>query len=267
MITKGMSPCANVSSTLYYYGTTFDHRNKGGDDQSRHLNIPPHTYQETSNDISQFLRSQRTLYESNTSHSGHSPPSQHLETTIQTPYNSPRPPTLDTPFILFSHNINGIKQNSTKFLTLVQHCTSKNADVIGISETNLQRRTGELWNAPISKNSDPTLEHWHGFWTDKDDKIKGSGVAILLNKKWIKHVGSIKRISQYYIEITLFFKKCQFTIGQLYMPPNDHHTQGIITNHITKSYLNATKPFRYFLLMGDLNSFPDQTLDYSGPNH
>ncbi|GBB93878.1 hypothetical protein RclHR1_22450001 [Rhizophagus clarus] len=90
------------------------------------------------------------------------------------------------------HNINGLEQDNSKPNLLVEYCSNKGTNIIGICETNRNRKQEELWN----KNN---LEYT-SFWTNKDNKKKGSGVCIIINKKWEKHIRKINKIDAYYIE-------------------------------------------------------------------
>ena len=61
-----------------------------------------------------------------------------------------------------------------------------------------------------------------GFWTGAArDKKKGSGVGILIEEQWKKHVGAVKKINEYMIEIILYFKQLELVILGVYIPPND----------------------------------------------
>ncbi|GBC29860.2 hypothetical protein GLOIN_2v1765743 [Rhizophagus irregularis DAOM 181602=DAOM 197198] len=84
------------------------------------------------------------------------------------------------------HNINGIGPDDFKLNILMDYCANKRADIVGIVETNKDRKYGKFWN---KQNPE-----YIPFWTNKDNKIKGSGVCIVINKKWEKHLGKINRI-------------------------------------------------------------------------
>uniref|UniRef100_U9T9H3 DNase I-like protein n=1 Tax=Rhizophagus irregularis (strain DAOM 181602 / DAOM 197198 / MUCL 43194) TaxID=747089 RepID=U9T9H3_RHIID len=86
----------------------------------------------------------------------------------------------------------------------------------------------------------------------------------MINKKWEKHIGKIRRLGAYYIEAWLFFKNCTLIIGVIYLPPSDTKKQNELTNYIKKEFTNHSKKNRYYVLIGDLNSYMDKTLDYSG---
>ncbi|GES94273.1 exodeoxyribonuclease III [Rhizophagus clarus] len=156
------------------------------------------------------------------------------------------------------HNINGLGLDYFKLNIFMDYCTNKGADIIGICETNRTRKDGEFWN---KQNTE-----YISFWTNKDNKIKGSGVCIIINKKWEKHLGKVNRIGAYYIEAKLFFKNCTLVVGVVYMPPSDIVKQNELTSHIKNEFTNHSKKNRYYVLIGDLNSYINKSMDYSGPS-
>ncbi|GES89684.1 hypothetical protein RCL_jg12546.t1 [Rhizophagus clarus] len=95
------------------------------------------------------------------------------------------------------HNINELRQDNFKLNLLVEYCSNNGADIIGICETNRNRKQGEFWNKD-------NLEYT-SFWTNKANKKKGSEVCIIINKKWEKHIGKINRIGDFnsYMDKTL----------------------------------------------------------------
>uniref|UniRef100_U9U0R9 Uncharacterized protein n=1 Tax=Rhizophagus irregularis (strain DAOM 181602 / DAOM 197198 / MUCL 43194) TaxID=747089 RepID=U9U0R9_RHIID len=116
-----------------------------------------------------------------------------------------RPTQKTRTLVLMGHNINRIGPDDFKLNMLMDYCANKRADIVGIVETNKDRKYGKFWN---KQNPE-----YISFWTNKDNKIKGSGVCIIINKKWEKHLGKINRISAYYIEARLLLKNCTLIIG------------------------------------------------------
>lgn len=91
------------------------------------------------------------------------------------------------------YNINELGLNDFKLNILMDYYMNKKVDIVGIVEANRNRKYGKFWNKQ-------NLEYT-SFWTNKDNKIKGSEVCIVINKKWKKHIGKINKISTYYIEV------------------------------------------------------------------
>jgi hypothetical protein len=50
------------------------------------------------------------------------------------------------------------------------------------------------------------------------------------------------------------------------MPPSDMKKQNELTNYIKKEFSNHSKKNRYYILIGDFNSYMDKAIDYSGPS-
>jgi exonuclease III len=140
----------------------------------------------------------------------------------------------------------------------MDYCANKGADIVGICETNKARKNGEFWN---KQNSE-----YISFWTNKDNKIKRSKICIIINKKWEKHLEKVNKIGAYYIEARLLFKNCTFVVDVVYMPPSDTEKQNELTSHIKNEFMNHSKKNRYYILIGNLNSYIDKSMDYSSPS-
>jgi exonuclease III len=133
-------------------------------------------------------------------------------------------------------------------------------DVFRISKTNLSRREGQILNRTLLKSLELT-----GFWSEKEEKIKGSGVAIILKSQWEKHVSKVSYINPYAIQIKMEFKGCTIFVTQVYLPPSDKiasiDTQKEIISHIRDT---KHKQEVVYIIMGDFNSIVDKELDRSG---
>ena len=61
-----------------------------------------------------------------------------------------------------------------------------------------------------------------GLWTGaNENKIKGSGVGLLISKEWEKYIGKVTRLSNYYIDALLMFKKFKLVVISIYIPLSD----------------------------------------------
>ena len=125
---------------------------------------------------------------------------------------------------LCTHNINGINNNHTKLHHLVEWAHERHINIIGLSETNIDKRNGPFCMPP-SFNYD-------SYWSPRDDKVKGSGIGIIIEKEWAKHIGFIDNNDPYFIHLTLYFKGVTIHIVQLYFPPSDQHIQNVLTSKI-----------------------------------
>ena len=112
------------------------------------------------------------------------------------------------------YNINGLKLNEQKLLTLANWGKDKELDIVGIAEMNINREEGKWIKT--------TQQGYISFWSPREeDKHKGSGVGVLVNKQWSKHIGKVDRYSPYALKIELFFKKTVIQVWVIYLPPAD----------------------------------------------
>jgi len=77
-----------------------------------------------------------------------------------------------------THNINGIKNDKLKLFNMVNWAREKDIKILGISDTNIGKKEGKWINDRELKDMGYT-----GYWSNKDQKIKGSGVAILVKNE------------------------------------------------------------------------------------
>jgi hypothetical protein len=113
------------------------------------------------------------------------------------------------------HNINRLKTKGWKLENLLGWAEEEEIAILGITETNLAEREGKFL---LHK----TTERYVGFWSSAaEDKKKGSGVGLLIEEQWAKHVGRVRKINEYIIEITLYFKQMELIVIGVYIPPSD----------------------------------------------
>ena len=113
------------------------------------------------------------------------------------------------------HNINGIKSKGYKLENIVAWAEEEEVDILGIIETNINEKEGKC-------TMNRFVSEYKSFWANaKVDKKKGSGVGILIENKWEKHIGNIERINEFILTVRLYFKQMQLIIGVVYLPPND----------------------------------------------
>ena len=83
--------------------------------------------------------------------------------------------------------------------------------MLDICETNISELQGSFL---ILKNGD-----YVEFWTRANkNKLKGSGVGIVIKKNQKKHIGQINRFRNYYINVLLLFKRYKLVIINTYIP-------------------------------------------------
>ena len=126
-----------------------------------------------------------------------------------------------------THNINGIKGNSVKLELLLEWAKKEKIDLLGINETN----TTEIQNRHRLKNQNDYL----GIWTNaEENKKKGSGIGLIMNKKWEKHLSQVKRSNTYYLEALFVFKRQKVLIIVVYIPHNDQKIRKNIQQQVIK---------------------------------
>ena len=157
---------------------------------------------------------------------------------------------------LVTHNINGLKVNSYKLDLLVEWALENNIDILGINETNISEQQGKFL---CNKRN-----NYVGFWTGAcENKLKGSGVGLLVNKTWEKHIGRVTRYSNYYIDILIFFKKYKLLIISVYIPPNNKEEKKRIQQQVIRRTRECEKDQIKVIVMGDFNDIRSKELDQS----
>ena len=108
-------------------------------------------------------------------------------------------------------------------------------------------------------------DNFVGFWSNTEkEKKKGSGVGLLIHKKWERHLGQVKKDSPYYLEATFLFKQLELIIIMVYIPPNNKEITRAVQQSIVKKVAQGSQRNQY-IIMGDFNYVPDQTLDRKCP--
>ena len=69
------------------------------------------------------------------------------------------------------------------------------------------------------------------------EKRKGSGVGILINEHWEKHLGGIDRTNENIIIASFIFKQLEIVIIMLYMPPNSKKEHKKIQKTVIEKYI------------------------------
>jgi len=100
-----------------------------------------------------------------------------------------------------------------------------------------------------------------GFWSSAArDKKKGSGIGIMVSEQCEKHVGAVKKINKYMIELILYFKQLELVVLGVYIPPSDKAIGKSIQQKIVEI---VTKKRRHtqFVILGDFNHITNNILD------
>ena len=103
------------------------------------------------------------------------------------------------------HNINGLRSNNQKIESLYQWLLDNRIDIIGLAETNITTKEGSF----LTKN----LGNYRSFWSNANpDKKKGSGVGLLINSQWERHLEQIDRTNEYMISAKFMFKQAEIIV-------------------------------------------------------
>src|SRR5207244_12372668 len=87
------------------------------------------------------------------------------------------------PQIFFAtHNINRIRKDQSKLDRILSFSAEHNIDVLVLTETNLLASAKRFININTSKFG------YIGYWSKASDKIKGSGVGILIADYLAKYI-------------------------------------------------------------------------------
>ena len=137
-------------------------------------------------------------------------------------------------------------------------CNELNLDILVLTETNTPTRSGKFID---------TLQYgYNSFWTGNTDKIKGSGIGILVANHLHRFISkSHEAISNYVLHITFLFRGCNLHIIGIYYPPNDVETQTEIYKYIQHTIHQLKRdPLNRTVILGDFNSIPNRLIDRSG---
>ena len=156
------------------------------------------------------------------------------------------------------HNINGLKTKGWKLVNLVAWAEEEDITVLELIETNIAEREGKFMLSNIGTQ-------YKGYWASAaEDKKKGSSIGILVNGKWEKHVGAVKRENEYMISIRMYFKQLELVIIGVYIPPNDKITSRRIQQKLVEM-VSGRKQQEQFIILGDFNHTVDNILDRQNP--
>ena len=154
-----------------------------------------------------------------------------------------------------THNINGLKKNNQKIEKLYEWLIDNEIDIISLSEMNISSKEAFF----ITRN----MKEYKSFWANSNpEKKKGSGVGILINEHWEKHLGGIDRTNENMIIANFLFKQLEIVIIMLYMPPNNREEHKKIQRAVIEKYIKRSQRTQ-MIIMGDFNSVVNNELDRS----
>ena len=148
--------------------------------------------------------------------------------------------------------------NEQKLIALANLGKEEELDIIGIAETNIKEKEGK-WIQTKQQG-------YVSFWSSKEeDKLKGSGIGVLVNERWAKHIGRVIKYSAYLLKIEFFFKKIVIQVWVVYLPPADkksnRETQRTMIREICRNKINT-----YTCVTGDFNALSNISYDTNNKN-
>jgi exonuclease III len=157
-----------------------------------------------------------------------------------------------------THNINGFRNDITKLQHCMVFCNELNIDCVVLTETNTNARNGKF--------IDTRSYGYNSFWTGDNNKIKGSGVAILIAEHLQRFISKVlAAVPNYVLHITFLFRGCSLHVIGLYYPPNDQDIQQKIHAYIKHTVHNLKKDIlNRVVILGDFNSVTNRFLDRTG---
>ncbi|RGB22386.1 hypothetical protein C1646_822567 [Rhizophagus diaphanus] len=102
---------------------------------------------------------------------------------------------------IVAHNIDGIASipSIQKLHNLLEFINENSIDIMAISETNIDYRQEYFINQNIKSKV------YSIIFSERDQKTKGSGTALVIHNRWMKHYYSIVRIFPYIIIAKFLF--------------------------------------------------------------
>jgi exonuclease III len=138
---------------------------------------------------------------------------------------------------------------------LIEWAHDYNINILGLTETNITEKEGRF----------QTLDdmRYRSFWSNANPlKKKGSGVGLLIDQIWEKHLGQIERVNEYMLIATLLFRQLELEIIVVYFPPNNKEERRNLQRKIVERYTRRSQKTQ-IIILGDFNSISDSDLDKS----
>jgi ribonuclease HI/endonuclease/exonuclease/phosphatase family metal-dependent hydrolase len=158
-----------------------------------------------------------------------------------------------------THNVRGFN-NETKQNIFKTFYKEKKIDIIGITETKLNRNNGK-----ICMNNIDSYKTW---WETNEENTMGSGVGIMVKSELAKHIHKVHKSKGRLIAIDMKFKgHSDIRIINVYVESNDaEKQQRKETVQTLVSWIQQGKRAnKKLIVMGDLNADPEQwTKEASG---
>ncbi|CAJ0834513.1 9339_t:CDS:2 [Entrophospora sp. SA101] len=154
------------------------------------------------------------------------------------------------------------KSNNDEDDVIKTLCKDNQMDIIGISETKLNRNN--------SKHCMRKCNTFQSFWSSHPDQPNSAGVGLLISKSLARHIVKIEKYQGRIIYADLYFKgKKKLRIIQVYINSNTNKKQERITTskQVIKYCQEALNKNFFTIVMGDFNADPEILHNLQINNH
>jgi hypothetical protein len=162
-----------------------------------------------------------------------------------------------------AHNIDGIAsiQSFPKLNNLLEFIEEHKIDIIAISEINIDYRQGHFINQKIKSKV------YSIIFSERNQKGKGSGTALVIHNKWMKHYYSLIRISPYIIIAKFLFIRKEIWVWSIYAAPNDQDIKNKLISELEAAIGGQERVINntiiLHVILGDFNDTFDNKIDRS----
>ncbi|EXX62137.1 hypothetical protein GLOIN_2v1775230 [Rhizophagus irregularis DAOM 181602=DAOM 197198] len=162
-----------------------------------------------------------------------------------------------------AHNIDGIASTPSiqKLHSLLEFIEEKNIDIMAISETNIDYRQEYFINQDIESKV------YSIIFSERDQKTKGSGTALVIHNRWMKHYYAVERISPYIIIVKFLFIQREIWIWLIYAAPNNQDMRKSLIDKLKMAIEGHNRSIHntvvLHIVLGDFSDTIDNKIDRS----
>ncbi|EXX74278.1 hypothetical protein RirG_052600 [Rhizophagus irregularis DAOM 197198w] len=162
-----------------------------------------------------------------------------------------------------AHNINGIASvlSIQKLHNLLEFINENSIDIMAISETNIDYRQEYFINQDIKSKV------YSIIFSERDQKTKGSGTALVIHNRWMKHYYSVVRISPYIIIAKFLFVQREIWVWSIYAAPNDQDMRKSLIEELKMVMEGHNRSVHntvvLHVVLGDFNDMINNKIDRS----
>ncbi|CAB5387718.1 unnamed protein product [Rhizophagus irregularis] len=162
-----------------------------------------------------------------------------------------------------AHNIDGIASTPSiqKLHNLLEFIEENNIDIMAISETNIDYRQEYFINQDIKSKV------YSIIFSERDQKTKGSGTALVIHNRWMKHYYAVERISPYIIIVKFLSIQREIWIWSIYAASNNQDMRKNLIDELKMTIEGHNRSIHntvvLHVVLGDFNDIIDNKIDRS----